>query len=135
MSDHPSPSILPYGIARGTLFVFLIAILVALFITVASAPPAVKLLALAAVLPIVALALVLLTFEHRLRPWSFAAAAALGACGVTLRLVINSQPSLEVGGGLPFGVTAAYVALGSAVVATSLWSFAHLRASAPRALT
>jgi len=71
----------------------------------------------------VALTIVLLYFERRGRPWSFLGAAVLGLLGVTLRWVVNRWPSLEVGGGLPLGVTLAYVLLGLAVVGTSLGSY------------
>ena len=119
-----------YEIARGTLFVFLIAVLVALAITLDSVPSSVKLLAVVAVTPIVALTLFFLSYEHKMRPWSFIGSAFLGAAGVALRLVINTQPSLEVGGGLPVTVTASYIALGFAVMATSFWSYVSLRGSA-----
>ncbi|MGI0128803.1 MAG: hypothetical protein ACREEC_01380 [Thermoplasmata archaeon] len=102
---------------------FLLTVVAALAVTLWSVPPSVKLIAGVAVVPIVALTLVLLFFEGTDRSWSFAGAAALGVVGVTLRLIVNTMPSLEVGGGLPVGVTIAYVALGLAAIGTSLWSY------------
>jgi hypothetical protein len=110
---------------------FLVAVVAALAVTLFSVTVSVGLLATAVVSPIVALTLLVLYLEFRRRPWSFVGAAALGSLGVTLRLIINTQPSLEVGGGLPLWVTAAYVTLGTLVVATSLWAFLALRRADP----
>ena len=115
-------SSVPGQVAFWTLALFLLAVLAALAVTLLSVSPAVKLLAGVVVVPIVAVTLILLYFERKRRKWSFAAAGALGVVGVTLRLIVNSMPSLEVGGGLPVEVTVTYVALGLAVVGTSLWS-------------
>jgi len=109
-------------IAFWLLVAFLLAVLAALIVTIWSVPPTVRLLAGAVVVPIVAVTVLLLYFERRGRRWSFAGAAVLGVLGVTLRLIVNSRPSLEVGGGLPIEVTVAYVALGLAVAGTSLWA-------------
>jgi len=109
-------------IAFWLLVAFLLAVLAALIVTIWSVPPTVRLLAGAVVVPIVAVTVLLLYFERRGRRWSFAGAAVLGLIGVTLRLIVNSRPSLEVGGGLPIEVTVAYVALGMAVAGTSLWA-------------
>ena len=35
--------------------------------------------------------------------------------GVVLRVIVSTQPSLEVGGGLPVGVTVLYIVIGSLV--------------------
>jgi hypothetical protein len=114
-------------IALGFLVLFLLAVVGALAVTLSTVSPPVQLLASALVLPIVALCLLFLFFERRGRPWSFLGAAALGFLGVALRLVVNSHPQLEVGGGLPLGVTVGYVVLGSLVGVTSLWAFGQMR--------
>jgi len=120
-------------IAIGVLVLFLVAVIAALVVTLSSVAGPVGVLAAAAVTPIIILTLLFLYFEGRGRPWSFAGAAALGILGVTLRLIVNTQPQLEVGGGLPLWVTVSYVTLGTLVVATSLWAFATLRrANRPR---
>jgi FtsH-binding integral membrane protein len=109
------------------LALFLVAVLAALAVTLYSVASSVGILAASVVSPIIGLTLLFLYFERRRRPWSFAGAAFLGMLGVTLRLIVNSQSQLEVGGGLPLWVTVTYVALGSLVVATSLWAILVLR--------
>jgi hypothetical protein len=117
----------PLWTARVLLGLFLVAVIAALVVTLYAGPTSVRLLAASAVMPIFVLALVFLYFEGRRRSWSLAGAAALGIFGVTLRLIINTQPQLEVGGGLPLWVTVAYVTLGTLEVASSLWAFLALR--------
>jgi len=114
-------------IAIALLVLFLVAIVVALVITLSSVAPAVRLIAGSLVSPIIALTLLFLYFESRGRPWSFAGAAVLGVLGVSLRLVVNTQPRLEVGGGLPIVVTIVYATLGILVIASSLWAYRCLR--------
>jgi hypothetical protein len=109
------------------LALFLVAVIAAMAVTVSSVTAPVGVLAASVVSPIVGLAILFLYFERRGRLWSFAGAAALGILGVTLRLIINSQPRLEVGGGLPLWVTGIYAALGTLVVGTSLWACLSLR--------
>jgi len=127
MGRRIRPSNLTERTAIALLAVFLVAVVAALAITVSSVTPSVRLLAVAVVTPIIVLTLLLLSFELRGRSWSYAGAAVLGALGVGLRLVISTQPQLEVGGGLPLYVTVAYVALGVLVVATSLGAFRSVR--------
>ncbi|MCI4364525.1 MAG: hypothetical protein L3K10_00450 [Thermoplasmata archaeon] len=114
-------------VAITLLLPFLVAIVVALAITLSSVAPAVRLIAESQVSPIIALTLLLLYFESRGRRWSFAGAAILGALGVGLRLIVNTQPQLEVGGGLPIVVTVIYATLGFLVIASSLWAYLSLR--------
>jgi hypothetical protein len=123
----PDPIPLAQKIAIAVLFLFLVAIVVALAITLASVPAAVGVLAGAVVTPIIVLAALFLFLEWRGRPGSFVGAATLGAVGVALRLVVNSQPQLEVGGGLPVGVTLVYAILGVLVFGTSLWAYFSVR--------
>ena len=105
---------------------FLVAVVAALIITLSSVAPAVRLLAASLVSPILALTVVLLYFERRGRRWSFAGAGGLGVLAVGLRLLINTQPQLEVGGGIAPAVTILYVALGSLLAIGSLWAFLSL---------
>ena len=110
-----------------TLFLFLLAVLGALAITLLSGSYSVRVLASAAVVPIVGLTVTFLHFERKNRRWSYLGAATLGVVGVTLRFVISMHPSLEVGGGLPWSVTVVYVSLGLAVAGTSVWSYSRVR--------
>jgi hypothetical protein len=109
------------------LVVFLVAVLGALGVTLSSVAPDVALTAAVAVVPIVALTVVVLYFEHRGRSWSYGGAAALGAVGVVLRLVLNAHPQLEVGGGLPIEITALYLAIGLSLIGASLWALVSVR--------
>jgi hypothetical protein len=58
----------------------------------------------------------------------FAGATILGAIGVLLRVIISTQPNIEVGGGLPVGVTALYIVLGALVSLKSYESWLELKA-------
>jgi ABC-type cobalamin transport system permease subunit len=109
-------------VAMVLLGLFFVAVVAALAVTLSSGSARIGLLAASAVTPIVIVTLIILYFESQRRPWSFVGAAALGALGITLRLLVNTQPNLEVGGGLPLWVTATYVALGTLVIAASLWA-------------
>jgi hypothetical protein len=101
---------------------FLLAVLVALGVTLASTGTEVRLIALAAVLPIVGLTVFCLRASWIERWWGFVGAGALGIVGVGLRLAVNTDPGLEVGGGLPVEVTVLYVVMGSLVTLSSLAS-------------
>jgi len=90
-----------------------------------------QVLATGLVTPIIIISLVLVRYCRRGKVWSFAGASVLGAIGVALRLVVSTQPNLEVGGGLPLGVTAAYVALGTLVALLNFESVLELRRIAP----
>ncbi len=114
---------LPRRAAFGMLLVFLLAVLAALAVTLESVPPSAQWVAGVVVVPIVALALLLLYAERQGRRWAFAGAAALGALGVAVRAIVSTEPSLEVGGGLPIEVNVAYVAIGLGLAATSGWAF------------
>ncbi len=124
MPPDPSSQRFPPGrLAFGMLLVFLLAVVLALTVTLVSVPPSAQLVAGVVVVPIVALTLLLLFFERRARRWAFAGAAVLGVVGVATRLLVSTQPALEVGGGLPLWVNAAYVAIGLAVAGTSVWAY------------
>ena len=106
---------------------FLVAVVAALGVTLASAPDDVRFLALALVVPIVVLTGLCIFMGLRRRVWGFVGAGVLGAVGVGLRLAVSTQPGLEVGGGLPLWVTVLYAILGSLVSITSLTSALQLR--------
>jgi hypothetical protein len=105
----------------------LVAIVLALVVTVISVPSSVKVLAAAIVVPILTLGILILVYCKRRRAWSFAGASILGAVGIVLRVAVSTQPKLEVGGGLPYAVSAAYIALGALTSVANLWSFIALR--------
>jgi hypothetical protein len=119
--------------ATSVLVLFLVAVSIALVVTLSTEALPVRILAGAVVSPIVALTVLFLYFEWRGRPWSFAGAAALGTVGVVLRLIVNSQPRLEVSGGLPLSVTVGYVGVGVLLIGTSLWAYLSLRRIGGRA--
>ena len=99
--------------AISLLYVFLIAIIIAFVITITTVAPNVKILAVVFVVPIATLSMVFIYYCTNGRIWSYAGASILGAIGVVLRVAVSTQPNLEVGGGLPAGVTALYIVLGS----------------------
>ena len=113
----------------GLLEVFIVAIVLALAITIVNVSPGVQLLAIASVTPIVVLSLIFLYYCRKRRIWSFAGASILGAIGVALRVVVSTQPNLEVGGGLPLEVTVFYIILGALVALANYVSFLELRKS------
>ena len=113
--------------AVGLTGVFLIAVAVALAITVSSVSTPVRVLALASVTPVIILGLVIIVYCRKRSRWGFAGASILGAVGVCLRVVVSTQPSLEVGGGLPTGVTVLYIVLGALVSLKNYEAFLELR--------
>jgi hypothetical protein len=117
-------------VAVALLIVFLIAVVAALIVTVLSVSVAVGVFALAAVSPILVLTVVFIFFCRRGRAWSFAGGAVLGVVGVGFRVVISGQPSLEVGGGLPVGVTVVYIVLGAMVALVNFEAYLDLKESA-----
>ena len=101
--------------AIGLLEVFIVAIVLALIVTIISGPNEVRLLAISLVVPQIILLLVFKYFCRRRKVWSYAGASIIGAVGVILRVIVSTQPGLEVGGGLPVGVTVLYIVLGALV--------------------
>jgi hypothetical protein len=97
------------------LYVFLVAIVAALLITVLSVSAGIKVLALGAVTPLIVLTVVFIYFCGKRKAWSFLGASILGAVGAIFRVVVSTQPRLEVGGGLPVEVTVFYIVLGLSV--------------------
>ena len=115
--------------AIGLLEVFLVAIVVALGITIASVSTGVQVIAIVLISPIIILAVTFIYYCRRRRAWSFAGASILGAVGVLLRVAISTQPSLEVGGGLPVGVTVLYIVIGALVSFKNYECVLELKAS------
>ena len=113
--------------------VFVVAILLALLVTVAAGTLEMRAVSVVVVVPIVVLSLAFVHYCRMRRAWSYAGASVLGAFGVALRLVVSTQPSLEVGGGLPLEVTVLYVVLGSLVALSNLAAVLELRRLAPDA--
>lgn len=114
-------------VAVDLLWVFLIAIVAAFALTFATGTGEMRTLSAAIILPIIALNLTFIRYCRRRKAWSFAGATALGVFGVALRVAISTQPNLEVGGGLPFGVTAVYIVLGAMLALKSYESYIEIR--------
>lgn len=115
--------------AVALLEIFIVAITLALVATVTSVSSTVALLALSAVTPMIVLGLIFVYYCRKGKAWSFAGAAILGLAGVALRVIISAQPALEVGGGLPIGVTVIYIVMGALVSLKTYESFLELRTS------
>lgn len=114
-------------VALWLLLLFLVAILAALAITLASVGAGAKAVAAVAVTPIIVLDILFMVEGRRGKRWGFAGGAVLGAAGVALRLAVSTQPSLEVGGGLPVLVTVAYIGLGLSVLVSCTASYLAMR--------
>ncbi len=94
---------------------FLVAILLALIVTVMNSVFEVQLLAVTLISPLIILNIIFIYYCRKRKLWSYAGASILGAIGVMLRVIISTQPNLEVGGGLPVGITVLYIVLGALV--------------------
>jgi len=114
--------------AIALLYVFTAAIIAAFITTIISVPANVQILAVGFITPLVVLSVVFIFYCRKGKAWSFAGATILGAIGVLLRVIISTQPNLEVGGGLPVGVTALYIVLGALVSLKSYESWLELKA-------
>ncbi len=114
--------------AIALLYVFTAAIIAAFITTIISVPANVQILAVGFITPLVVLSLVFIFYCRKGKAWSFAGATILGAIGVLLRVIISTQPDIEVGGGLPVGVTALYIVLGALVSLKSYESWLELKA-------
>ncbi len=95
--------------------VFLVAIILALIVTIINTAFEVQILAITFVSPIIILNIVFIYYCRRRKIWSYAGASILGIIGVILRVIVSTQPNLEVGGGLPMGITILYIVLGALV--------------------
>jgi hypothetical protein len=107
--------------------VFLVAIILALIVTVINSVFEVQILAITLVSPIIILNIVFIYYCRKRKVWSYAGASILGMVGVILRVIISTQPNLEVGGGLPVGITVLYIVLGVLVALKNYESFLELR--------
>ena len=101
--------------AISLLEVFVVAIILALLVTITNVNPQVQLLATILVSPIIILSIIFIYYCRKRKIWSFAGASILGAIGVLLRVIISTKPSFEVGGGLPVGITVLYIVIGALV--------------------
>jgi hypothetical protein len=95
--------------------VFLVAIILALIVTVINSVFEVQILAITLISPLIILNIVFIYYCRKRKVWSYAGASILGAIGVILRVIVSTQPNLEVGGGLPVGITVLYIVLGAFV--------------------
>lgn len=114
------------------LVLFLVSVVAALAVTLASTPPSVGVVALALVTPILILSAVSIYLCWQEKIWGFAIGGVLGVVGVGFRLAISTQSQLEVGGGIPILVSALYITLGIMVSIMSFSSFIEIRARAYR---
>lgn len=108
--------------------VFVVAILLAFLVTFATGTFEMRALSAGVIIPVTILSLAFVHYCKMKKAWSYAGASMLGAFGVALRIVVSTQPSLEVGGGLPVGVTVLYIVLGSLVALLNFESVLELRA-------
>ena len=69
----------------------------------------VQLLAITLISPLIILNIIFIYYCRKRKVWSYAGASILGALGVILRVIVSTQPNLEVGGGLPVGITVLYI--------------------------
>jgi len=115
--------------AVGLLELFVLAIILALVVTIASVSAEVQALVVGSVTPIIILSIIFIHYCRKRKAWSFAGASILGVVGIILRLAISTEPSLEVGGGLPVAVTALYIVLGALVSLKNYESLLELRKS------
>lgn len=109
--------------------VFIVAIVLAFIITVSTGTAEMQAIAAGLVVPIIILSIVFIRFSIKGKEWSFAGASVLGVFGVAIRLIVSTEPNLEVGGGLPVWVSALYVILGVSVALLNLACVLGLRRS------
>ena len=114
-------------VAVGLLELVLVAIILAFLATFITGTIEMRLLSIAFVTPIVILSIVFIYSCRKRKVWSYAGASILGALGVILRVAVSTQPSLEIGGGLPVGVTALYIVLGALVSLKNYEALLELR--------
>ncbi len=115
--------------ATPLLEVFVFAIVLAFLVTVATGTFEMRALAAGLIIPIIALSLAFVHYCRMGRWWGYAGASVLGGFGVALRLIVSTQPALEVGGGLPLAVDLLYIVLGCLVALTNYRSVLELRGS------
>ena len=128
MTAKEAPSLIVRS-ATPLLEVFVVAIVLAFLVTVATGTLEMRTLAAGLIITIIALSVAFVHYCRKGRWWSYAGASVLGAFGVALRLIVSTQPALEVGGSLPLGVDLLYIVLGCLVALTNYQSVLELRAS------
>jgi hypothetical protein len=106
--------------------IFAVAIVVAFGLTFATGTAEMRVLSVGFITPILILSLVFIYYCRRMKAWSFAGALILGLVGIGLRVAVSTQPSLEVGGGLPASVTTLYIVLGALLALKSYESLLEL---------
>ena len=127
MSTATEPLTVNMKTAIGLLEVFVVAIVLALAVTLVNVSAEAKAIAVGVVSPIILLSIIFIYYCSKRKVWSYAGASILGAIGIILRVVVSTKPSLEVGGGLPVGVTALYIVLGALVSLKNYESVLELR--------
>jgi peptidoglycan/LPS O-acetylase OafA/YrhL len=113
--------------AIGLLELFVVAVILAFAVTFTTGTPNMQILSAVAITPVIILSLIFIRYCRRRKAWSYAGATILGVFGVVLRVAVSTQPNLEVGGGLPIGVTALFIVLGALVALKSYESMLELR--------
>lgn len=113
--------------AIALLVIFAVAIVIAFSITIATGSAEMRLLAVGVVVPITALDLVFIYYCRKRKLWAYAGGSVLGLVGMALRVAVSTQQGLEVGGGLPVGVTVIYIVLGALVALKNYESVLDLR--------
>lgn len=127
MSTYSKPLSVNMKTTIALLYVFTAAIIVAFIITEISVPLDARIIALCLIIPIIVLCIVFIYYCRKGKSWSFAGASIIGAFGVVLRIIVSTQPNLEVGGGLPVGVTVLYIVLGALVSLKGYESWLELK--------
>ena len=117
--------------AIALLEIFVVAIVLAFLVTLSAGTFEMQAISVSLIIPIIILSLVLVYYCRKGKAWSFVGASIIGVVGVGLRVVVSSQPNLEVGGGLPVGVTVLYIVLGTLVALKSYESVLESRAVRP----
>jgi len=113
--------------AVALLVVFTIAIMLAFMVTFLTGTAEMRLLSLALVAPLTILNLVFIYYCRKRRLLSYMGAVIIATIGIILRVAVGTMPSLEVGGGLPSGVTALYIVIAALVVLKCYESIIELK--------
>jgi peptidoglycan/LPS O-acetylase OafA/YrhL len=127
MTSDIEPLSINMRTAIDLLEVFVVAIIFAFIVAIVNGTAEIRLIALSVVTPQIILILIFIYYCRRKKVWSFAGASIFGAVGVILRVVVSTQPNLEVGGGLPVGITALYIVLGALVSLKNYEAMIELR--------
>jgi FtsH-binding integral membrane protein len=107
--------------------IFVVAILLAFLVTFINGTTEMRVISVAFITPVTVLGLAFSYYCRKRKVWSFAGASVLGILGVILRVVVSTQPGLEVGGGIPVAITALYIVLGALMALKNYESVLELR--------